>query len=101
MVGSIVVNADTVLAIDEAETSGIFQLYPNPVKNELRWKWSNNSAPAKANIKIYDVTGKLTSSFPLDFASYKDVSDWTEGLYIYTISSQTEPIQTGKLFIIK
>lgn len=100
MFGSIIVSGTPVSAL-EVEKPQNFEFYPNPATNDLHWKWNSNSAPANAHIQIYDVTGKLCESFQLGFESHKDVSKWTEGMYIYTIIAENEPIQTGKLFILK
>lgn len=100
MFGTIIVSASPV-SVDEIKEADRFELYPNPVKDELHWKWNKNSSPTSAQIQIYDVTGKLTDSFQLGFESHKDVSNWTEGMYIYTITTADHPVQTGKLFIIK
>lgn len=100
MFGSVTVS-DTPLSIGEIKESDYFELYPNPANNELHWKWNKNSSPRNAHIQIYDVTGKLTDSFQLGFESHKDVSNWTEGMYIYTITTENKPVQTGKLFILK
>lgn len=100
MFGSVTV-IESPVSVGEIKEPDHFELYPNPVKNELHWKWNKNFAPVNAHIQIYDVTGKLADSFQLGFESHKDVSNWTEGMYIYTITSENRPVQTGKLFIIK
>lgn len=100
MFGTVVVSGTSV-SVSEVDEPDHFEIFPNPVRNELHWRWNKNSSPRKAYIKIYDVTGKLTDSFKLDFESHKDVSNWTEGMYIYTITTENQPVQTGKLFIIK
>lgn len=100
MFGSITVS-DTPMSTENITEPELFEFYPNPATKDLHWKWNNDASLANAHIQIYDVTGKLTDSFQLGFDSYKDVSKWTEGMYIYTITSENQPIQTGKLFILK
>lgn len=100
MIGYIIVS-DAPVSAGEVEEPNHFDFYPNPVRNKLHWKWNKNSSPANAHIQIYDVTGKLVDSFNLGFETYKDVSNWTEDLYIYTITTDSYPVEAGKLFIIK
>ena len=100
MFGSVTVSGSSV-SVGEIDEPNRFDFYPNPVRNELHWKWNSSISPTDATIQIYDVTGKLTDKFQLGFESHKDVSNWTEGMYIYTITRENQPIQAGKLFIVK
>jgi|SRR5690554_2246262 len=100
MFGSLTVS-DTPVTVESMEQPESFEFYPNPATSSLYWKWNKSGKLKDAHVQIYDVTGKLTESFQLGFESSRDVSNWTEGMYIYTITSENQRVQTGKLFILK
>jgi hypothetical protein len=79
------------------------KLYPNPSKGlmELDYDLGNNLS---AKLNLYDVTGKLISSYKLD--SNKGILQMNEqnlnnGVYFYHILVGEKTIKTDKIVIIK
>jgi len=71
-------------------------LYPNPASNEI-----NISASTFANnskINIFDLKGKLVKSALTSINKSLDVTDLSNGLYIYQLVNN-EKIETGKINI--
>ncbi len=98
MVGSITV-IDTSVGILDIENPVAINFYPNPVKNQLSWKWSDIKSAGNANMTIYDVTGKVVDSFSLNVNINRDVSHFAEGLYTFIILQENRPIQFGKILV--
>lgn len=70
-----------------------FKLYPNPIDNILNFEVKNGEA---YSIEVYDVNGKkLLDKMATEDASF-DVSNWTDGLYLYLLKKDDKFIAQGK-----
>ncbi|NEN23706.1 T9SS type A sorting domain-containing protein [Cryomorpha ignava] len=98
MTGSVIVSASTV-GITEAEKPAYFAFFPNPVVNQLSWKWNDNTPLPDANMTIYDTQGRKVAEFLMNGISSHDVSGYSEGLYTFVLTQENEQIQTGKILI--
>ncbi|TXE20004.1 T9SS type A sorting domain-containing protein [Psychroserpens burtonensis] len=83
---------DTLLSIDELDTSSSFNVYPNPTNSILHIEL--NDSPTNVTYEIFDILGKQIISEILESgnSSKIDVSAWNSGLYLIKISNgdQTE-----------
>lgn len=98
MTGSVVVSEGTV-GIRETENTDYFAIFPNPVVNQLSWKWNNNSPLPNATMTIYDTQGKKVDQFSMNAMSSHDVSAYSDGLYTFVLMQGNEKVQTGKILI--
>ena len=98
MIGTISV-VDSTSSIDEANPDFTFAFFPNPVVNQLSWKWNKDNVPANCIMTMYNVEGKKIIEFSLNTNSSYDVSSMSKGMYTYTIQSDNRQIQSGKLLI--
>lgn len=79
----------------------LYNVYPNPATNTVSFR-ADNLSTMSHNITISDITGKSLMSFVKNENEITiDVSNLTNGIYIYTISENNNVIETGKLIIIK
>lgn len=99
MTGSIVVSEGT--GISEIETGDQFMIFPNPVTNQLSWKWNENTPLPNAVLTFYDVHGKLVDKFSVNHISTYDVSRFSEGIYTFSLQSKNEIVQSGKVLIVR
>jgi len=99
MTGSIIVSEST--GISEIESSDYFVIFPNPVVNQLSWKWNDDMPLPNAVLTIYNVQGKLVDKFYMNSMSTYDVSSFSEGIYTFAIIEENDIIQSGKLLVIK
>ncbi|TSJ39035.1 T9SS type A sorting domain-containing protein [Fluviicola chungangensis] len=75
-------------------TSNNFQVYPNPVENEL--KFTTNFAVEK--LEIYSTSGQRIQIFePLSDNSHIDVSNLEKGIYLVTVSSRNQNQLTQRI----
>lgn len=98
MTGSVLVSEGTV-GIAEVENPVYFAIFPNPVVNQLSWKWNDNKPLPNAIMTIYDTQGKKADQFSMNEMSSHDVSGFSEGMYTFVVMQGNEQIQTGKLLI--
>ncbi len=72
-------------------------LYPNPARTLVTFKVDNNWG--KTSIQLSDISGKIVKSTELSLSTTDlDISDLTQGLYIYRIVGMDGKIwSTGKL----
>ena len=75
-------------------------VFPNPAINYLQ---INNPAGTKANVSIYDVTGrKVLEQMLVNTTTSLDLADLHSGLYIYSIIDENKKaIKTGKVIVQK
>lgn len=91
MLGSISVAADSTSGISEVNPDYLFAFFPNPVVNQLSWKWNKDNAPKDCIMTLYNIEGKKIIDFSLNTNSSYDVSSLSKGMY--------KQIQSGKLLI--
>ena len=77
--------------------------YPNPVVDELKLKYELPKDYKNAEIKIYDLQGKLIEEFKVtntfDFIYLP--SDYNNGLYLYSLIIDDKKIKTEKIILNK
>lgn len=73
-----------------------FNIYPNPVKNQLHISSENNLE--NYSVKIFDVLGKLKISKKLSYTKTVNVESLSKGMYILSIKDDLENT-TFKKFI--
>ena len=74
------------LGISEIDSASEFNLYPNPVKNELTVEFP--AAVAQATISVYSILGILVYESKMDQWNSKiNTSDWNSGVYLMNVSS--------------
>ena len=92
------------IGINENENSkSLFSLSPNPNEGNMILSYHLNKNE-KAEMKIYDITGKLTSSYQLDNATTEmQIHDdlLNNGIYFYQIRVNDRVVQADKIIIIK
>lgn len=98
MTGSVTVSEGTV-GIAEVEKTNYFAIFPNPVVNQLSWKWDANKPLSNANMTIYDTQGKKVDQFSVNGILSHDVSAYNEGIYTFVLMLDNERIQSGKFLI--
>ncbi len=78
------------LEVDELKEAG-FSVYPNPTDHNLTIA---TSLEKDFNLAIYSTTGELVYNKNLSGLSNQlDISNWSSGIYLGVISSETEVIQ--------
>lgn len=98
MTGSVIVSEGSV-GITEVENPVYFAIFPNPVVNQLSWKWNESNPLPNASMIIYDTQGKKVDQFSMNEMSSHDVSAYSEGIYTFTLMQGNERIQSGKILI--
>lgn len=87
---------DDMTAINELVKLGV-QLYPNPFENEL-----DILLPAKLNINIVDMAGRMVKAFDLSKGSHVlDLSSLTPGYYILNVFDPVTNKQLGAAPLVK
>lgn len=76
-----------------------FDVYPNPVKDKLFIQFDTDiSFLSHLKLSIYDLLGKCILRMNLDSnLSEIDMNNFTNGIYIYTLSDQDKIMHSGKL----
>ena len=77
-----------VVSVEEAVAENIsYAVYPNPVHDNLNIKIDNVTATDKANIRIFDVTGKqVYANATGDNITTVNTSSWAKGMYNVVLS---------------
>ncbi|MEP7167741.1 MAG: T9SS type A sorting domain-containing protein [Bacteroidota bacterium] len=89
-------NGSTV-SINEVKAQNLFNVYPNPAKNNLYIKFEK---AARHEIIISDMLGKtMYASYKNSFSQTLDVSKWSNGMYICKVVE--DGIVTNKKFIVR
>jgi hypothetical protein len=84
----------------------LFQNYPNPFNNSSKFK-VQISKSANIEIKVYDVTGKLMITIlnrKLNIGTYEinfDGSNYSSGVYFYSLIVDGNLIDTKKMILLK
>lgn len=89
--GSVVCN---VIGIEEIKNENYFTVFPNPVKNKLHIAKVNSSEKA-TTIQLFDMTGKLL--FKQKDINEIDLSQYEEGMYMLTITSENKIQRSYKI----
>ncbi len=88
-----VLTVETELGIDENELGNAIIMYPNPANSYVDLRNTSNIALTQAT--IYDITGKLVSSYDLTRMVGEqrlDVSNLASGVYMVYINSETASV---------
>lgn len=89
--------------IDEAQISQQIGIYPNPSNGQFKLDFSS-IAISSANVKVYDVLGKLVHDYGRVSASLMsiDLSEAADsGIYFVTIETPSNKIITSRIFVSK
>ncbi len=75
--------------------------FPNPANDQLKLKYTLPVGAQKAEIKIYDLQGKLIDELTItnDFDFIYLPSDYNSGLYLYTLLVDGKVIKTEKIIL--
>ncbi|MBL0341851.1 MAG: T9SS type A sorting domain-containing protein [Bacteroidetes bacterium] len=87
-------NANVIGAI--SATSLTFKVYPNPFVDRITIELSNSDQPV--SIEIYDILGKLNSSYQLtDMKNELNLSELTSGIYFIKLSAGQQVLDTVRM----
>ncbi|MBI5539627.1 MAG: right-handed parallel beta-helix repeat-containing protein [Bacteroidia bacterium] len=91
---------DIVIGINEISNINSFNIYPNPAQTVVN---INFSTPLTGEIKITDITGKVTKTFTINASHMMalDVSDLPTGEYILTAVEKQSKLQYKKICILR
>ncbi len=99
----ITVNGLSVGDGQEVKGEAMLKIYPNPAKDFILVQMSDNSAPHR--ISIYDMTGRLVETVPVDKTGeatrYCSVSFLPAGHYIVAVTGMTGAVYTQSFVKIK
>jgi len=89
------------LADSQIKMKNSLSVYPNPATHSVTFRADNfNTIPH--DIIITDLTGRALMVFVKDESEIAvDVSNLSNGIYIYTIMERNHTIKTGKLIIVR
>ncbi|WP_299276092.1 T9SS type A sorting domain-containing protein [uncultured Psychroserpens sp.] len=78
---------DTLLSVDDIETTSSFTVYPNPTNALLNIEIT--SSEAGLTYQVFDILGKqiISKNLESERLSQIDVSNWNSGLYLIKISN--------------
>ncbi|MGK0322042.1 MAG: hypothetical protein ACJAR4_000061 [Psychroserpens sp.] len=78
---------DTLLSVDDLNTSSNFNVYPNPTNSILHIEL--NGSQTNLTYEVFDILGKqiITKTLESENSSQIDVSTWNSGLYLIKISN--------------
>lgn len=85
--------ADVLLGLADLLKIG-FQIYPNPVVNELHIDTNDNS---KCRVVLYDLTGKLITDKVINGSGMVDMSSLSNGVYMAYLWKEQNTIQCIKI----
>ncbi len=88
--------ANAALSVNEESINKI-NIYPNPVSDNLYIDFSGNSNLNKINLEIYDVTGKLVTSYSNIQQLTINLRTLSKGVYFYLLKDENSIIKNGKL----
>lgn len=95
--------ADWVVDGADIQSMLVEQNQPNPASDFTRIAYSTVNETKAADLKIYDVAGKLMKQFDLDNSAsgsvLVDVKDMQAGLYLYTVTANDGSSVTKKMMI--
>jgi len=88
--------------INQEENQNSIVVFPNPVKNDLSFKFEGSFVQQDRNIEIRNLTGNLVSRLKIDSGTSKmvfDASVLPPGTYFYIIIAEDKIISTD-LFVV-
>lgn len=88
-----------IIGIDKDSQITLIKLYPNP--NNGIFSIFNTNKSLKLNVEIFNMLGEKIYTLPLVEKSDIDLTDHSEGIYIYQIKRENEIINTGKIILDK
>ena len=77
---AIAIPTDFALGLDEANQSGVLNIYPNPVKDILQ---INIEGQKEVNIQVYDLQGQLLDEKMINHSSEWNMKNYPTGQYIF------------------
>ncbi len=83
-------------------SANLYRFSPNPAANTTQMLLNLNTTQ-KAQLSLYNITGVLLKTIEVENTSVcnLDVSNYTNGLYLYQVKVNEEIVNKGKLTIIK
>lgn len=88
------------IGINEFEKENSISISPNPTSNYIKINVADNLNKTQLLFKLYTITGKeISSQFVFGNSCTIDVSEFTKGLYVATISSNNKTILTKKVIL--
>ena len=85
------------VGIDENETAGKMELYPNPANSVVRIEGVDD---VMANeVVIYDLTGRVVKQY--QYCNELNVNDMQDGIYLLRVIMNDGSFETSKLLIFK
>ncbi|MBK8368165.1 MAG: T9SS type A sorting domain-containing protein [Bacteroidetes bacterium] len=90
----------TTVGVNELNNGSGFEVYPNPARDEINFKFANSTE--KRKVELYDAIGELvlTSDILTQNTSFK-THHLQSGVYFYRILVKDKVIKTDKIVIIK
>lgn len=87
------------VGIEDIENEKIAEVYPNPANNKLNVS-INNHHFERITINCYDVIGKIQTTFTTYNKFIEiDVSQWSKGIYIIQINTESGKMNSKKIII--
>ena len=86
------------LGVKNVAAANEVKLYPNPASETLYIDAKGNEG---ADFTLISVNGQVVTTGVLDSKSAVDVSSLADGLYFYTITNNGNPVQRGKVSVVK
>ncbi len=91
-------SCDQLTSIKNIDTDVVVSAYPNPVINELNFKYSSSTIE-RPILYIYSVNGRLVHQEQLTNQINHSINtqNWQNGLYIYNISKEDKILSYGSI----
>jgi hypothetical protein len=82
-------------------TTEVARFFPNPANEQLKLNYTLPSDAKKAEIKIYDMQGKLLEQMNItnDFDFIYLPSNYNSGLYLYSLIIDDKVVKTEKIIL--
>jgi hypothetical protein len=95
---STTINLDLCTSVNEVQNDDLASIYPNPAKNILNVNLENNNA----TFTVFDLTGKIVRTEQLiNKTNAIDVTDLTNGFYVYNLKTLEGEFTTGNFVVNK
>lgn len=80
----------TLTGIEESQAASSLKVYPNPASGLVHFEYNYNKSSV---IRVFDLTGKQMIEIPANEGAAKlDVSNFSNGLYIYEIHGEDNSV---------
>jgi len=94
-------DCNPLFVIDSSKYLFLYNVYPNPASNTVTFE-ADNLNIVRHEIIISDITGRQLMIFEKNETKMTlDISNLSNGIYIYTVKENNDKIETGKLIINK